>query len=210
VVVLGIAIGAFMLLRHHGSAAASGGSTAAPTYSRQPSKPASATPAGGTGTIKSGYKLTTPAKAGGYIKFRAVPTAVHTAAGATAKAIHDAALADGAKVTKEVAAAYQLSGGQVLAFTGYTGTFNPAKVMASLATLGTNAHTHAAGPHGGMLACATAPGSPGGTVCVWVTPTTMGITEFFAANAQPEVVLVQTKAAADTVKLRGGVEVAKS
>jgi hypothetical protein len=127
----------------------------------------------------------------------------------TATAIHDAAVKDGGKVTSDVTAAYQLSSGQVLAFTGYAGTFNPAKVIASLATLGTGEHTQKAGPHGGSLACFTAPGTNPGTVCVWVTTTTMGITEFFASSDLPEVVLHQSKAAADTVNLRAGVEVAK-
>ncbi len=116
---------------------------------------------------------------------------------------------DGGKVAGQVTAGYQLSGGQVLAFTGFTGTFNPAKVMASVAALGTNSQTAAAGPHGGKLACYGAPGTPKGTVCVWVTTTTMGVTEFFGSDG-PEVVTDQSKAAADAVKLRSDVEVSKS
>jgi hypothetical protein len=209
VVVLGIAIGAYMLL-HHNSAPPASAPTTAPTYPSQAAKP-SATPASRGGTAKSSrYRLTTPAKAGGYTKLASVPTAIQTAAGATAKAIHDAAVSDGGKVTGQVAAGYQLSGGQVLAFSGYTGTFNPAKVMASLATLSTDSHTQAAGPHGGKLGCATVPGPRSGTVCVWVTTTTIGITEFFASDGLPEVVGKQSRAAADAVKLRASVETAKA
>jgi hypothetical protein len=108
-----------------------------------------------------------------------------------------------------VTAAYQLSGGQVMTFVGYQGSFDPAKVMANLATLGTHGEPYDAGPHGGKLACATAPGTPSGTVCVWVTATTLGITEFFS-SVGPEVVTIQSKAATDTVRLREGVEVVKS
>jgi hypothetical protein len=108
-----------------------------------------------------------------------------------------------------VTAAYQLSGGQVMTFVGYQGSFDPAQVVANLATLGANGQPYDPGPHGGKLACATAPGTPSGTVCVWVTPTTLGVTEFFSSFG-PEVVTVQSKAAADTVRLREGVEAAKS
>ena len=106
-------------------------------------------------------------------------------------------------------AAYQLSGGQVMTFVGYQGSFDPAKVIANLATLGTNGQQYDPGPHGGKLVCATAPGTPAGTVCVWVTPKTLGVTEFFS-SVGPEVVTIQSKAATDTVRLREGVEVVKS
>jgi hypothetical protein len=109
---------------------------------------------------------------------------------------------NGGAVTGKVAAAYQLSGGQVLAFTGYKGTFTPAKVIAGL---GANAQTYPAGKDGGSLACFTASGSEPGTVCVWATTTTVGIAEFFS-SVGPETMSIQSKAAADTVKLRDSVE----
>jgi len=207
VVVLGIAIGAYMLMRGKPAPTASSGSTPGATPTASAPTSTSTTQVGG-GAAAAAYTLKTPATAGGYAKLSSIPSGVQTAAGATSQAIKSAVTATKGKVSSQVTAAYQLSGGQVLAFTGFKGTFNPNKVMASLAALGTDSHPAAAGPHGGMLACATTP-APSGTVCVWVTTTTLGITEFFSSTG-PEVVTVQSKAAADTLKLRAGVEVAKS
>ena len=55
------------------------------------------------------------------------------------------------------------------------------------------------------MACAVAPGSQPGTVCVWVTSTTLGITEFFSSSG-PEAVANQAKTASDTRNFRAGVE----
>lgn len=203
VVVIGIGVGAYMLLHRGNSTPQStgGGTPTTPASSPAPTPSAPAPPAK---TV--GYTLTTPARAGGYPKLATIPSAVHTAASPVSEAVENAAVTqDGGKVTGKVSAAYQLTGGQVLAFTGYKGTFNPAKVMASLATLGTDSHQGTAGPHGGMLACASAPGSPSGTVCVWVTTTTLGVTEFFSSTG-PEVVTDQAKAAEDTLNFRNSVE----
>ena len=67
-----------------------------------------------------------------------------------------------------------------------------------------------AGTHGGDLACIPSAGTPGGTVCVWVTTTTLGVTEFFASTGAPENVTDQPKAAQDTVNFRADAEAAKS
>jgi hypothetical protein len=214
VVVIGVAIGvvAYLLMRGKPAVPASQGG---PAYGATPGTHAAKSPGavttgrGTRGAATAGYTLKKPATAGGYTRLASVPASVATAAGATSAAIRDAAVNDGGKVTSQVKAAYQLSGGQVLSFTGFDGRFNPAKVLASLATLGTDSHTEAAGPHGGKLACAVAPATPsapGGTVCMWVTTTTIGITEFFGSNG-PEVVSRQSKAAADALKLRNSVEV---
>ena len=157
----------------------------------------------------AGFTLSTPATAGGYPLMAAVPAYVQGPASTTAQTIRGAAVSDGGKVTGQVSAAYRLSGGQVMAFTGYKGTFSPTKVIASLATLGTNGSTYAPGKDGGKLACAVAPGSQPGTVCVWVTSTTLGITEFFSSTG-PEAVANQAKTASDTRNFRAGVEHRKS
>ena len=202
VVVIGIGVGAYMLMNRGNSTPPSTGDspTATPTSSPTATKSPPALQAKAVA-----YTLTTPATAGGYPKLAAIPSAVKAAASPVAQAVENAAKQGGGKVTGQVAAAYQLSSGQVLAFTGFKGTFSPAKVMASLAALGTGSHTGTAGPHGGMLACATAPGSPSGTVCVWVTTTTLGITEFFSSTG-PEVVTDHAKAADDTLNFRNSVE----
>ena len=213
VVVLVIAL-IEVLLGHGKAPVASSGAnpistaTSKPTAVSTPSSSAKASTAGKPAARKAGYTLTTPATAGGFPMLTPVPADVQSAAGTTSQAIRGAAVNSGGKVTSQVSAAYQLSGGQVLAFTGYEGTFNPAKVIASLASLGTGGQTYAPGKHGGRLACATAPGTSSGTVCVWATTTTVGITEFFGSIG-PEVVTVQSKAAVDAVKLRNSVEAPK-
>ena len=166
--------------------------------------------AGQPGAQPTGYTLATPATAGGYAKLAQAPAAVSATAGQTALSVfRKATNTSSGKLPSEVTAAYQLSGGQVMTFVGYQGSFDPVKVMANVATLGTHGQPYDAGPHGGKLACATAPGTPSGTVCVWVTTTTLGVTEFFS-SVGPEVVTIQSKAATDTVRLREGVEVVKS
>ena len=45
---------------------------------------------------------------------------------------------------------------------------------------------------------------------MWVTTTTLGVTEFFGPAGSPEVVTKQAKAASDTVNVRADVEAAKS
>lgn len=213
VVVLGAAVGAYLVFRGKPGTpqAQPPKTTTQPTRTAQPAKSAGTGKPGKSATSTARYTLAAPATAGGYAKLTSVPAKVQTAAGTVSQAIKTAAVKDaGGKVTGSFATAYQLSGGQVLSFTGFTGTFDPAKVMDSLAGLGTNSHSQTAGPHGGMLTCSTASGTPDGTVCVWATTTTIGVTEFFASSDLPEVVTVQSKAAADTVKLRDGVETAKS
>ena len=214
VVALGIAA-VVIVLRHHGKSGtpAATGTTAAPTAaSRPPTTPSASTTAtaGQPGAQPAGYTLATPATAGGYPRLAQVPAAVGSTATQTALSIfRKATHTSSGKLPSDVTAAYQLSGGQVMTFVGYHGSFNPATVIANLATLGANGQPYDPGPHGGKLACATAPGTPSGTVCVWVTTTTLGVTEFFS-SVGPEVVTIQSKAATDTVRLREGVEVVKS
>jgi hypothetical protein len=206
IVVLVIAIVAVLVLRHKSSPPAASGGGSRPTTSATPKTTASAAV---RGDASNAYVLTTPATAGGYKQATtAVPTAVQTDAGTTAQAVKADAVSASAKITKQVSAYYQLDSGQVLSFAGFEGTFNPAKVVAKLASLGTEVTAQAAGAHGGKLTCFTE-STQNGTVCVWVTTTTMGVTEFFSSSG-PEVVTHQAKAASDTVKLRDGLEAPKS
>lgn len=207
VVVLAAAAGGYLVLRHHGSKSPA----AAPTTS--PSGPASTSGAKGAQHAKNaaGYTLTVPSTAGGYHALTPIPTALQSSAGTTEVAIADAALKNGGgKVAgKGVATAYRLSDGQAMTYMGYQGTFNPAKVVANLAHFGSSEHQYNPGTHGGQFACATALGTSHGTVCAWVTKTTFAVTEFFS-SAGPEVVTTQSKAAADTLKVRDSVEVPKA
>jgi hypothetical protein len=213
VVALGIAAAVIVLTHHKSGTPAATGTTTTPTAATKPSATLSASataPAGQPGAQPAGYALATPATAGGYPKLAQAPAADSSTASQTALTIfRKATNTSSGKLPSDVTAAYQLSGGQVMTFVGYQGSFDPVKVMANVATLGTHGQPYDAGPHGGKLACATAPGTPSGTVCVWVTATTLGVTEFFS-SAGPEVVTIQSKAATDTVRLREGVEVVKS
>jgi hypothetical protein len=209
VVVLAIAAGAYLVLRKHGTTPpASMPPTTAPRTTPSASHPASGkavNPATGTA-----YTLSTPATAGGYAKLATASSTVTSTAAATAQSVREQAVNSGGKVTSQVSGYYQLSSGQVMSFAGYEGTFNPAKVLASLGQVGQGGQTYPQGAHGGELACIPSAGTPGGTVCVWVTTTTLGVTEFFASTGAPETVTNQAKAAQDTVNFRADAEAAKS
>jgi hypothetical protein len=114
---------------------------------------------------------------------------------------------------KPVAASYTLPADQTIEFVGYQGTFNPKTVMANLGSFGTGEGTYGAGPHGGEMACANVPATAtaaSGGVCVWVTTSTLGVTEFFAGQGPEVLTVAQAKGAADTVALRSSVETRKS
>jgi hypothetical protein len=204
VVVIGIAAAAYKLLDKHNAPAASSTPPAVSPSQHQPTPGASHQTAS-TNTQSAGYTLSTPATAGGFPKLTTAPSSVTSVAAATAQNAREDALAAGSKVTGQVTGFYQLSSGQVMSFTGYEGTFDPGKILA-----GSGGKTFPAGSHGGSLVCAASVGTPGGTVCVWATTTTLGVTEFFGSTGAPETVTDQAKAAQDTVNLRGGVEAAKS
>ena len=213
-VLIVVGLGLYLVGKGNSSDTGGGGNQAlqVPSSSATASKPAS-TPSGKASVTNkkppaktaAGFTLTTAATAGGYPLMSAIPAYVQGPSSTTAQAIRNAAVSDGAKITGKVAAAYQLHGGQVMTFTGYEGTFNPAKIVASLATLGSNGTTYSPGKDGGKLACAVAPGTQPGTVCIWVTTTSLGITEFFSSTG-PEAVLDQAKTASDTRNFRAGVE----
>ncbi len=138
-------------------------------------------------------------------------TATSTAATIEQTAVNGGA---GAAAGSPVAASYTLPDEQTIEFVGYQGTFNPTAVMANLKSYGSSEATYPAGPHGGELACAntTATAStPSGAVCVWVTKSTLGFTEFFTQTKGPEALnSAQAKGAEDTVSMRASVEKLKS
>jgi hypothetical protein len=188
------------------SASSTHKTTTKPTTPAKPVKSAVATPT-------SGYVLSTPATAGGYPKGQD-PHFLATATGTAQQIAASITSGGGGKTSgSPVSAAYQLpSGGQVVTFVGYQGTFTPAKIATILGSLGTDQNTYPAGTHGGTFGCANAPASgstPSGAVCVWATANTLGITEFFSSTG-PEVLTVsQDKGAADTLNLRASVEAKK-
>jgi hypothetical protein len=201
-VVLGIVVAAYLLLRKPATPAAS--STPPPSPKASPS---ASHQTSSTNTTAAAYTLSTPATAGGYPQLATPATAVSNVATATATAVRGLAAGAGGKVTGQAGTYYQLSSGQVMSFAGYEGTFDPAKVIAAL---GAGWQAFPAGSHGGDLSCAPSTGTPGGTVCAWVTTSTVGVTEFFSSSGAPETVTDQAKAAQDTVNVRANVEAAKS
>jgi hypothetical protein len=207
VVVLGIAAAAYLLLHKPATPAASSTPPAMAPPRATPTASHQASTSGQQTAQSARYTLSTPATAGGYPKLTAPSSSVSRVATATAQAVRGRAVNAGGKVTGQVAAYYQLDSGQVMSFAGYDGTFDPAKVVAGL---GSGWQAFPAGTHGGDLACNPSAGTPGGTVCVWVTTTTIGVTEFFGSSGAPEMVAKQAKAAQDTVNVRADVEAAKS
>jgi hypothetical protein len=224
VVVIAAAGGAYLAL--HGSSSknpnAAGGATptaatsaAAPTATPKAQSTAAKSPnVTGSASSAGGYLLSTPSTAAGY----PIGTDPHflSTATATAATIEKSGVANGGGTVtgSPVSASYTLPDEQTIEFVGYQGTFDPTKVMANLASYGSSEATYPAGPNGGDLACAntTATAStPSGAVCVWVTKSTLGFTEFFTQANGPEALnAAQSKGAADTVNLRASVEKLKS
>ena len=183
--------GAVLLLTHKsGGGTPTASTTPSGTVSSAAAKPSASGKAAGTGTAAAAaggagaaagaFTLSTPATAGGYAKGQD-PHFLATAT-ATAQQITTAVTSGGGgSVTgTPVSAAYQLAAGQVITFVGYKGTFTPTKVGTILASLGSDPNTYPAG--------------------------TLGVTEFFSATGPETLNASQAKGAADTVKLRAGVE----
>jgi hypothetical protein len=206
VVVVGLAAAAYKLLdKKNTSTPAASSTTPAVSPAQHQPTPGASHQTTSTGSQSAGYTLSAPASAGGYSKLATAPGSVVSVATATSQSARQQAVNAGGKVTGQVTGYYQLSSGQVMSFSGYEGTFDPAKVLA-----GVGGKAYPAGPHGGDLVCAPSAGTPGGTVCEWATTTTLGVTEFFGSTGNPEVVTDQAKAAEDTVNVRADVEAAKS
>jgi hypothetical protein len=228
VVVIVVVVGAYLVLKPSGNnnTNASAGSTPTASASTSASTPASspaATPkssssknpnVAGSASSAGAYVLSAPSTAAGY----PIGTDPHFLATATSTAatIEQTAVKGGAGTVagSPVSASYTLPDEQTIEFVGYQGTFNPTTVMANLKSYGSSESTYPAGPNGGELACAntTATAStPSGGVCVWVTKSTLGFTEFFTQANGPEALnSAQSKGAEDTVNLRASVEKLKS
>jgi hypothetical protein len=226
VVVVVVAVGAYLLLHKTGGSNAANNTTptvaasspaAAPTKSATSGKSAkpkaSANSHVSGNATADGWVLSTPSVADGF----PIGTDPHFLATTTATAatIEKSAVAGGGgSVTgKPVAASYTLPANQTIEFVGYQGTFNPKTVMTNLGSFGSGEGTYGAGPHGGQMACANVPATAtaaSGGVCVWVTTTTLGVTEFFEGSGPEVLTTAQSKGAQDTVGLRASVEAHKS
>ena len=185
--------------------------TAALTIPRPITTPASPAPTTkAKAKAATRYILSAPATAGGY-PMGEDPIFLATAATTAQSIIAAVAVGGGGTVAgSPVSAAYNLpTNSQVITFVGYRGTFKPASVITSMGSFGTTDNTYPGGPHGGEIACANTSATastPSGGVCVWATATTLGVTEFFDVVGPETLTVSQYKGAADTRKLRSGVE----
>jgi hypothetical protein len=191
-------------------------SASAPTASAKPTTTSAAKNPDVTGSAASAgsYVLSAPSTAAGF-PIGTDPKFLATATSTAATIEQSGISGGGGTVTgSPVSASYTLPDEQTIEFVGYQGTFNPSKVMSNLASYGSSEKTYPAGPNGGDLACAntTATAStPSGAVCVWVTKSTLGFTEFFTQADGPEALnTAQAKGAEDAVNLRASVEKLKS
>ena len=223
VVVIVAAGGAYLALHKssgNNSNVAGGGtpttstSASAPTATPKSTGAAKSPNVTGSATSAGGYVLSAPSTAAGY-PIGTDPHFLATATSTAATIEHSGVAGGGGTVTgSPVSASYTLPDEQTIEFVGYQGTFNPTKVMANLASYGSSEATYPAGPNGGELACANTKATastPSGAVCVWVTKSTLGFTEFFTQANGPEALnTAQSKGAEDTVKLRASVEKLKS
>jgi hypothetical protein len=220
VVVIAAAGIAYLAVHGSGSTDAAGGSTPTTSTSANATAKPNSTGASkspnvtGSATSAGAYVLSTPSTAAGY-PIGSDPNFLATATTTVAAFEQSAIKGGGGTVTgSPVSASYTLPDEQTIEFVGYQGTFNPATVMANLKDYGSAETSYPAGPNGGDLACAntTATAStPSGAVCVWVTTSTLGFTEFFTQADGPETLnSAQAKGAEDTVDLRASVEKLKS
>ena len=222
VVVIVAGTGGYLLTHKPGSS--NGANSASPTVGASTSASAASTGTAktkntgapkvtGTAAATRAYVLSTPATAGGYPigsdqDFLATATT-------TATSIEQSAVSHsgGTVAGKAVSASYTLPDEQAIEFVGYQGTFDPAKVMANLASFGSSEQTFSPGSHGGKMSCANIAATAttsSGAVCVWVTASTLGVTEFFDASGPEALTTAMAKGAADTIGLRSSVETLKS
>jgi hypothetical protein len=152
--------------------------------------------------------LAAPATAGGYTLTSAPSATIKAVGSAGASQLMTQVEANGGKATGSVTGEYLISSSQALGYAGYNGTFSPATVISLFKMGASGVTTESAGPHGGELACGdVTANSSTGTACVWVTPTTLGMVEFFGGTALEHV--LPAKAGSDALKFRDDVESAK-
>lgn len=189
-------------------------SPSATSASPTPTVTASATPtasASGSAGSATAYVLTTPATAGGYTRTTPMSASIQEVGTAGATGLMQAVEKAGGKATGNVSGEYLIVGDQAVGYSGFTGNFSPNAVITAFGTLATGVTSEPAGKHGGLLSCgtvtATSPASSTGTACVWATPTTVGMVEFFGGGALEQVTM--SKAGQDTASFRADVETLK-
>ncbi len=207
-----IGVVAIVLLVIH--LAKSGGSTSAggtPTASGTPTSSGTAGNAAATGyTFKlassvGSYRLNRPA-------VNDLSAALKSPTGSMADSVHAAGVG---RATKTVFGIYDLgpvssltsSSYKGVVFVGYDGTFSPARAIKVIRAHLAHTRVEPAGAHGGKMVCGydTSSGSDA-SMCVWVTPTTLGSVQFLAGDNTVKY----PGAAKLALKVRNAVEVPAS
>ena len=136
-------------------------------------------------TASASYKLVAPATAGSFTAVKHVPAAVASAAQTVAGTLKGQVVSTGSgTVTSTVTSAYQVTRNLLATYVGYNGTFNADLIAQTFGTEATNPATLNPGSHGGRMGCGE---FNKGTLCVWVTGTTLGVIEYFDATGQAAV-----------------------
>ena len=193
------------------------GLTVSPNDTSAPATPTSTPPASPTTPASGGagagpaYTLTTPPTAGGYTLTTPMTAAIKEANSSAATALMQGGAAAGGRQASEVTGEYLIRGDQALGYSGFTGTFTPQVVINAFGMMATGVASEPAGKHGGLLSCGTvtetSPAPSTGTACVWATPTTIALVEFFGADALEQVTM--SRAGQDAANFRADVEVPK-
>jgi hypothetical protein len=223
VVVVVAAVGAYLFIHKPNTSNAANAGTptvsasthasTAPTKAKPTTKATKAPHTTSSANAADRYVLSTPSTAGSYPMGEDPHFLATTTTNATTIEQLAVSHSGGTMVGSPVSASYRLPAEQTIEFVGYQGTFNPKVVMANLASFGSGEKTYSAGPHGGQMACANLPATmttTSGAVCVWVTASTLGVTEFFDISGPEALTTAQAKGASDTLALRSSVETHKS
>jgi hypothetical protein len=186
--VIGVAAIVFLVihLAKGGSGTASGTST-----------PGATTTAGGGAAAGQGYVLRQAATVGKYpLNKPAVSQISGQITSATSKITSKMAATQSGKPGKSVIGIYNMgpttslasSSYKGLVFVGYDGTFNPTNLMNLIQKNLKSSRMVNAGPHGGKMVCGfNTSNNSVASECVWATPTTFGIVEYFNHGAPAKV-----------------------
>jgi hypothetical protein len=177
-----------------------------------PAAGSTSSPSATAGTA-SAFVFTKAAKVGVF-PLNAVATRAFTASAehGAAPVAHAIKASGAGQPGQEVVAVYDL--GQVttvtasdfkaIRFVGFDGTFNPDAVITYMKTELTSTRTVNPGPHGGKMMCGYhASSGTKASECVWVTPTTFGMVEFYVGQSAVKY----SGASAIALEVRSAVEV---
>jgi hypothetical protein len=177
-----------------------------------PAAGSTSSPSATAGTA-SAFVFTKAAKVGVF-PLNAVATRTFTASAehGAAPVAHAIKASGAGQPGQELVAVYDLSpvttvtasDFKAIRFVGFDGTFNPDAVITYMKTELTSTRTVNPGPHGGKMMCGYhASSGTKASECVWVTPTTFGMVEFYVGQSAVKY----SGASAIALEVRSAVEV---